>query len=191
MSLIQADFKLTYAGFDLDVVLRLPGSGVSVLFGPSGCGKTTVLRCLAGLSRASGAVTVNAEVWQDDARRIFKPVHERPIGYVFQEASLFAHLNVKRNLEYGFKRIPVSLRRLSLGDVADLLGIAHLMHRPVNGLSGGERQRVAIARALINAVAKPPKTRRPTQPTFGSKQRRLEGKSQRSATKAGRSKVAL
>ena len=151
MSLIQADFKLTYAGFDLDVASRLPGSGVSVLFGPSGCGKTTVLRCLAGLSRASGAVTVNAEVWQDDARRIFKPVHERPIGYVFQEASLFAHLNVKRNLEYGFKRIPVSLRRLSLGDAADLLGIAHLMHRPVNGLSGGERQRVAIARALLSS----------------------------------------
>lgn len=151
MSWIQADLKLAFAGFDLDVGLRLPGSGVTVLFGPSGCGKTTVLRCLAGLARANGSVHVNGASWQDDSKRLFKPVHERPIGYVFQEASLFPHLSVKGNLEYGLKRIPLALRRISLGDAAALLGIEHLLHRPTDGLSGGERQRVAIARALLTS----------------------------------------
>jgi molybdate transport system ATP-binding protein len=70
------------------------------------------------------------------------------MGYVFQEASLFAHLNVRRNLEYGLKRVPTSERRVSLDKAVDLLGIGHLLERHVDRISGGERQRVAIARAL-------------------------------------------
>lgn len=151
MSQIKAELRLAFAGFGLDVSLNLPGSGVTVLFGPSGCGKTTVLRCLAGLARARGAVHVNGTTWQDDAQRIFKPVHERPIGYVFQEASLFPHLNVKGNLEYGLKRTPVAQRRISLADAAALLGIEHLLSRATDDLSGGERQRVAMARALLTS----------------------------------------
>ena len=78
-------------GFTLEADIRVPGEGITVLFGPSGCGKTTVLRCVAGLERAEGLVRIGSEVWQDDEKRIFRPTYERSLGYVFQEASLFAH----------------------------------------------------------------------------------------------------
>ena len=97
---IQARFQLSHPGFTLDVNLDLPGKGVTALFGPSGCGKTTLLRCIAGLTRAAqGQLTVNGEVWQDASH--FLPTHQRQLGYVFQEANLFAHLNVQRNLQFG------------------------------------------------------------------------------------------
>jgi len=149
--MIEADLQLSLPGFTLNVSLRLPERGVSVLLGPSGCGKTTVLRCIAGLSRAQGRVGVSAQTWQDDAQRLWKPVHRRPIGMVFQEASLFAHLDVKGNLLYGFKRTPAAQRRVTLDDAVGMLGIGHLLQRKPDGLSGGERQRVAIARALLTS----------------------------------------
>jgi len=146
--LIEADLQLARPGFSLNVNLRLPGRGVSVLLGPSGCGKTTVLRGMAGLSRAQGRVSVGGQVWQDDATGAWQPVHRRPIGMVFQEASLFAHLDVKGNLLYGFKRTPPELRHVTLDDA---VGLGHLLQRKPDGLSGGERQRVAMARALLTS----------------------------------------
>src|SRR5512143_2678875 len=102
--IIQARFNLDYPGFALDVDLKLPGRGVTALFGHSGSGKTTLLRCLAGLERApDGYLALDGAVWQDGP--LFVPTHKRPLGYVFQEASLFAHLSVRRNLEYGLRRI--------------------------------------------------------------------------------------
>jgi molybdate transport system ATP-binding protein len=145
--LIEARFKLDYPGFTLDADLSLPSQGITALFGPSGSGKTTLLRAIAGLVRVpDGRLRVDGEVWQD--ARTFLPTHRRPLGYVFQEASLFPHLSVRGNLDYG-------RRRASQGDAAafqhilDLLGIGHLLERRPDGLSGGERQRVAIARALL------------------------------------------
>ena len=136
-------------GFTLDVDLQLPGRGVTALFGPSGCGKTTCLRAIAGLARAQpGRVVVNGEVWQDDAQRIWRPTHQRALGYVFQEASLFEHLSVRGNIDYGRKRTPRERPTVALDQAVDLLGIAHLMDRRPHALSGGERQRVAMARAL-------------------------------------------
>ena len=149
--MIEASLRLAHPGFVLDVDLRLPAQGVSVLLGPSGCGKTTLLRALAGLSRAQGRVRVADEVWQDDARGVWRPVHQRPIGVVFQEASLFAHLSVRDNLLYGHRRIPAAQRRVTLDEAVSLLGIGHLLRRHPQGLSGGERQRVAIARALLSS----------------------------------------
>jgi molybdate transport system ATP-binding protein len=147
---IQARFQHRFDGFTLDVDLQLPGKGVTALFGPSGCGKTTLLRCMAGLTRAAqGQLTVNGAVWQDDAH--YLPTHQRPLGYVFQEANLFQHLNVQRNLLYGQVRVLPSARRIKLDSVVELLGIAHLLERMPQGLSGGERQRVAIARALLTS----------------------------------------
>jgi molybdate transport system ATP-binding protein len=144
---LLARFRLDRPGFALDVDLTLPGRGVSGLFGPSGSGKTTLLRCVAGLERApAGYLAVGGERWQDGAR--FVPAHCRPLGYVFQEASLFPHLSVRGNLEYGLRRVPVAQRRVSLEQAIDLLGIGHLLERRPERLSGGERQRVAIARAL-------------------------------------------
>ena len=147
---ISARFVQTYPGFVLDVDLDLPSRGVTALFGPSGCGKTTLLRCMAGLNVAQqGQLVINGDVWQDEAR--FVPVHQRPLGYVFQEANLFAHLSVRRNLSFGQSRVPVAAQRVGWAHAIELLGIGHLLERMPDRLSGGERQRVAIARALLTS----------------------------------------
>jgi molybdate transport system ATP-binding protein len=149
---IIARFRHGYPGFSLEVNLELPARGVTALFGHSGSGKTTLLRCVAGLERApDGFLSINGEVWQDDAQGIFLPTHERPLGYVFQEASLFSHLTIRRNLEYGQKRVAAAQRRVSLDQAVELLGIGPLLARMPAHLSGGERQRVAIARALATS----------------------------------------
>ena len=148
---IEARLKLVRADFALDVDLRLPGQGVTALFGPSGCGKTSCLRSLAGLERAQGRVAVNHTVWQDDAQQQWLPTHRRALGYVFQEASLFPHLSVQRNIDYGLKRTPQERRQVSQQRAVELLGIGHLLDRMPATLSGGERQRVAIARALATS----------------------------------------
>ena len=143
---IQTRFLLARPGFTLDVDLDLPARGVTALFGPSGSGKTTLLRCLAGLERAPCAfLSVGGEIWQDDTRWL--PTHQRPLGYVFQDASLFAHLTVLGNLRYGMRRTGEA-PRVSLEHAIELLGIGHLLERRPERLSGGELQRVAIARVL-------------------------------------------
>jgi len=147
---LRARLRLDRGAFRLDVDLDLPQRGISALFGHSGSGKTTILRAIAGLERAPGGyVALGGEVWQDDARGVFVPVHKRALGYVFQEASLFPHLSVRANLEFGRKRVPAHERRFDLAPVTELLGIVSLLERRPDGLSGGERQRVAIARALL------------------------------------------
>ncbi|WP_440110642.1 molybdenum ABC transporter ATP-binding protein [Acidovorax sp. BL-A-41-H1] len=149
---ITARLHLARPGFTLDVDLRLPGRGVTALFGPSGCGKTTCLRAIAGLERPQpGKVVVNGEVWQDDAAQVWRPTHQRSLGYVFQEASLFDHLTVGGNITYGLQRTPAAERKVALDQAVALLGIGGLMDRRPAALSGGERQRVAIARALATS----------------------------------------
>lgn len=134
-------------GFALDLDLRLPGHGITVLFGPSGSGKTTVLRCVAGLEPADVAVVdIAGTCWQDSTRGWSLPTWRRPLGYVFQEASLFDHLDVRGNLEFGCKRAGGDTAALE--EAVGLLGIGPLLARRPHELSGGERQRVAIARAM-------------------------------------------
>ena len=135
--------------FSLHADLALPARGICVLFGPSGSGKTSLLRCVAGLERANDAlITIGDACWQDDSRGIFLAPWQRALGYVFQEASLFDHLDVRGNLDYGRKRAHASGEAIALDEVIALLGIGHLLRRRSAELSGGERQRVAIARAL-------------------------------------------
>ncbi|MES2510827.1 MAG: molybdenum ABC transporter ATP-binding protein [Pseudomonadota bacterium] len=153
---VTAAFTHRSGDFLLDVSLTLPGRGVTAIYGPSGSGKTTFLRCVAGLERAgggrlSGYLSVKGEVWQDEGAGIFVPVHQRALGYVFQEASLFAHLDVQGNLDYGLRRVPAEKRRVPLDQAIAMLGIGHLLKRRSDTLSGGERQRVAIARALATS----------------------------------------
>ena len=151
-SQLNVRLKLSYSEFSLDVDLQLPGKGVTALFGHSGSGKTTCLRCIAGLERAREAyIEINGEVWQDSARNVFMPVHKRSLGYIFQEASLFPHLSVRANLEFGLRRIARHERRVELAQAAQLLGISHLLERAPAHLSGGERQRAGIARALLTS----------------------------------------
>jgi molybdate transport system ATP-binding protein len=146
MESIEARFKLDWPGFTLDVDIKLPGRGVTALFGHSGSGKTTLLRCIAGLEKPTcGRFVFKGSIWQDD--NTWLPTHQRPIGYVFQEASLFSHLSILGNLQFGQKRSG-SAARVGLEQAIDLLGIGHLLERKPDSLSGGERQRVGIARAL-------------------------------------------
>ena len=142
---IECRFNIVRTDFVLDVDLMIPLTGVTAIFGPSGSGKTTFLRALAGLENNKGYLKVGDTIWQDE--KYFLPTHQRSIGYVFQEASLFEHLNVKDNIEYGFKRAIESDQSVMHRAII-LLQIEHLLGRRTDELSGGERQRVAIARAL-------------------------------------------
>src|ERR1051326_4629025 len=95
-SVISAQFKGSVGKFDLDVAFEAPMRGITGLLGPSGSGKTTVLRWMSGLVRLPGQLVVGRDVWQSETR--FLEPHQRPIGYVFQEQSLFPHLPVRKNL---------------------------------------------------------------------------------------------
>ena len=147
---IHIAFRGMLGEFALDAAFQVPARGVTALFGPSGCGKTTVLRCIAGLTRLDGRCEVDGDVWQDEVR--FRPPHQRAIGYVFQEASLFAHLSVRRNLLYGAPRDGQhgGAADISFDEAIDLLGLDGLLDRAPHNLSGGERQRVALGRALLS-----------------------------------------
>jgi len=151
MSTLDIRLGLTRGAFVLDVDVTLPGRGVTGLFGPSGCGKTTLLRALSGLERAQGRIDINGACWLDSATGVDLPAHRRRVGYVFQDAALFAHLDVRGNLDYGLRRTPPARRRIALQQVVDWLGLAPLLARRVPQLSGGETQRVAMGRALLTS----------------------------------------
>jgi molybdate transport system ATP-binding protein len=140
---VEGQFAGSLGGFRLDAEFHIEPSGITALGGPSGSGKTSLLRCIAGLTRLPGRLTVDGEVWQDE--RVFLPPHRRPVGVVFQEPSLLGHLSVRGNLEYGARRAKAA----DLGETIELLGLAPLLGRATGALSGGERQRVALGRALV------------------------------------------
>ena len=146
---IDVRLELPRPDFTLDVDFQLPAQGVTAVFGPSGSGKTTLLRCLAGLERATRArVAVAGAMWEDSESGVFLPAWQRPLGYVFQEASLFDHLDVRGNLQFAAKRAAGTQRAVDVPALVRLLGLDDLLARRAHQLSGGERQRVAIARAL-------------------------------------------
>jgi len=144
---IEGRFAGRVGGFELDVGFSFPAQGITALSGPSGAGKTTLLRCIAGLTRLDGWLSVAGEAWQDG--RIFLATHRRPIGVVFQDASLLAHLSVRDNLTYGARRSPAKAE-VGFDDTVELLGLRSLLGRSTANLSGGERQRVALGRALLS-----------------------------------------
>ena len=132
-----------------NLVFTVPATGITMLFGPSGCGKTTVLRCIAGLIHIKdGLCDIAGEIWQDRSGA-FVPTHKRALGYVFQEASLFPHLSVRKNLLFGAPEKKQDGPTIDFDEVVDLLGIRALLDRSPHNLSGGERQRVGIGRALL------------------------------------------
>lgn len=134
--------------FRISMRASIPTQGVTLLFGPSGSGKTTLLRCIAGLEQLKGSsIQFGDKTWQD--KTAFTPPHKRGIGYVFQESSLFPHLNVQRNLEYGWKRSPHNKNKIEFNEVIHWLELDNLLQHHDHELSGGQRQRVAIARALL------------------------------------------
>jgi len=148
--MIQARLQFSRGDFSLLFDETMPANGVTAIFGASASGKTTLLRCIAGLERAAGRLEVNGEVWQDT--RFFLPTHQRRLAYVSQQANLFPHLSVQKNLQYGLSRTPQRERKVSFGQAVEWLGLEKLLTRDeAEQLSGGERQRVAIARALLTS----------------------------------------
>jgi molybdate transport system ATP-binding protein len=145
---IEVTLQGRLGAFVLDVAFEAPMRGITALFGPSGCGKTSILRSVAGLQLVPGTIAIGTDVWQD--ARSFRPPHKRPVGYVFQEASLFPHLSVRQNLVYGRDRARLPNGAIRFDDVVELLGLSHLIDRDPAHLSGGERQRVSIGRALLS-----------------------------------------
>ena len=147
--MIEVDVVFARPGFTLEVGFTA-GSGITALFGESGAGKSTVLHLVAGLLKPDrGRIVVNGTVFTDRESRVFLPPHRRRIGYVFQDALLFPHLNVRQNLLFGRWFTRPGPDAAGLDQVTELLGISALLDRRPTTLSGGERQRVAIGRALL------------------------------------------
>ena len=149
--MLSIDLQLQRGSFRRHVRIE-EQARVVALAGPSGAGKTTVLNAIAGLVRPeSGHIRIDDRVLYDSALGIDLPAHRRRIGYVFQDARLFPHLDVRRNLRYG--RHGQAQARFGFDAVVELLGIGHLLARRTANLSGGEAQRVAIGRALLSQPA--------------------------------------
>ncbi|MBF4574824.1 ABC transporter ATP-binding protein [Frondihabitans sp. VKM Ac-2883] len=129
---------------ELSLTIR-PGEFVALL-GPSGCGKTTALRALAGLEQiTAGAIRIDGV----DVAGV--PVNRRDIGMVFQQYSLFPHLTVQQNVEFGLqmRRVSASDRATRAREALEMVSLDHLSERYAHQMSGGQQQRVALARALV------------------------------------------
>ena len=145
--MIECNIKIQLESFMLDANFSIPDRGITVVFGPSGSGKTTLLRAIAGLEKSDkGFLKIGDSVWQKGED--FLATHKRQIGYVFQDAALFDHLDVKGNLNFVIKRA-IGLKEDFIESIHNLLEIKTLLNRKTTQLSGGEKQRVAIARALL------------------------------------------
>lgn len=147
--MLELDIELRRGTFRRHVRIK-DDARVIALVGPSGAGKTSVLNAIAGLvTPVAGRIDVDGRCLFDSTRGIDVPVHRRRVGYVFQDARLFPHLDVRRNLLYG-RHGGHGAPRFGFDTVVDLLGIAPLLARRTRNLSGGEAQRVAIGRALLS-----------------------------------------
>ena len=151
--MLNLDVELRRGRFERRVRID-DAARVIALTGPSGSGKTTVLNAIAGLVKPrAGRIEVDGRVLFDSARGIDLPAHRRRVGYVFQDARLFPHLDERGYLLYGRHAAPGAGPRFGLEAVVALLGIGALLQRRTAHLSGGEAQRVAIGRALLSQPA--------------------------------------
>ncbi len=149
---IEAKIALRRGSFSLDMDFRIERSGVTALFGPSGAGKTSVVSAIAGLIRPDdGRIVVNGRTVFDRAAGIDIAISDRRVGYVFQDARLFPHMDVEGNLLFGWRRAQNRANAGEIASIVEMLGIGHLRNRSPRGLSGGEKQRVAIGRALLSS----------------------------------------
>jgi molybdate transport system ATP-binding protein len=149
---ISVDIRKTLGPFTLDAWFKCD-AGVTALFGRSGAGKTSIIQMIAGLTAPdNGRIVIDGDPVYDSSTGLDMAPERRNIGYVFQDARLFPHMNVRRNLEYGTRRNRrTEARNPGFDDVVDVLALGALLGRQPHGLSGGERQRVAIGRAMLSA----------------------------------------
>jgi len=147
--MLRVDVSKQLGEFSLQASFASEGR-VTGLFGASGAGKTSLINMIAGLLRPDrGTIAIDNETLDHTAERVHVPAHRRRIGYVFQDARLFPHLDVGENLDYGRRMNRLADDAAQRARVTDLLDIGGLLNRRPGQLSGGERQRVALGRALL------------------------------------------
>jgi molybdate transport system ATP-binding protein len=150
LTMLRVDVSKQLGDFLLEASFKSEGR-VTGLFGASGAGKTSLINMIAGLIRPDrGTIAIDNETLDDTAARIHVPPYRRRIGYVFQDARLFPHLNVRQNLDYGRRMNGLADDPAQRKRIIDLLDISSLLDRRPGQLSGGERQRVAFGRALLS-----------------------------------------
>ena len=148
---LRVDIEQRLGDFTLKAEMSAE-KGVTVIFGRSGSGKTSLINALAGLNTPrTGRISLNDRVLLDAGKGINRPPHQRRIGYVFQDARLFPHLSVARNLEFGARYATEPIAPRAKDRLINVLGISHLLERRPAALSGGEKQRVALGRAVLSA----------------------------------------
>jgi molybdate transport system ATP-binding protein len=148
--MLRVDVAKRLGDFSIEASFTSEGR-VTGLFGASGAGKTSLINMIAGLLRPDrGIIAVDGETLDDTMARTHVPVHRRRIGYVFQDARLFPHLDVRQNLDYGRRMNGLAEDGAQHRRVTELLDIGNLLDRRPGRLSGGERQRVALGRALLS-----------------------------------------
>jgi molybdate transport system ATP-binding protein len=146
---LNVELMKSFGRFEFAAGFQVEGARIGI-FGPSGSGKSTLSNLLAGLqSPDAGTIQLNGHTLFSSEKKINLAPEKRRVAVVFQHAHLFPHLNVRRNLLYGFRRSVAERRKLQLEDVAAALDIGRLLDRGVGELSGGEKQRVALGRALL------------------------------------------
>lgn len=147
---IDIAIRHRFKGFELDAAFRMAKPGVTALFGPSGAGKTTIANAIAGLFHPDGGrIVIDDRVVFDRNAGIDVPPRLRRIGTVFQDARLFPHMSVEKNLRFGWRRVEPRASEDEFARIVDMLGLAHLLARKPAKLSGGEKGRVALGRALL------------------------------------------
>lgn len=151
--MLEMTLSVRRGSFTVDASMTVPTPGVTAVFGASGAGKTTLVHAIAGLIPAQGQIRLNDCLWLDSQRGICVPPEDRAIGYVFQDARLFPHLDVDGNLRYAEARARGRERYVERRELLALLGLETLQERRIHQLSGGERSRVALARALLSQPA--------------------------------------
>jgi molybdate transport system ATP-binding protein len=148
--MLRVDVSKRLGEFTIETAFASEGR-VTGLFGASGAGKTSLINMIAGLLRPDrGIIAIDGETLDDTSARTHVPVHRRRIGYVFQDARLFPHLDVRENLDYGRRMNRIAEDAAQWRRVTELLDIGELLDRRPGKLSGGERQRVALGRALLS-----------------------------------------
>jgi molybdate transport system ATP-binding protein len=148
--MLRVDVCKKLGEFTLEAAFTSEGR-VTGLFGASGAGKSSLINMIAGLVTPDrGIIALDGETLDDTASRIHVPAYRRRIGYVFQDARLFPHLDVRQNLDYGRRMNKLAEDPAQRARVIDLLDIGALLDRRPGKLSGGERQRVAFGRALLS-----------------------------------------
>jgi molybdate transport system ATP-binding protein len=148
--MLRVDIAKQLGDFTLEADFTSEGR-VTGLFGASGAGKTSLINMIAGLVKPDrGTIALDGETLDDTTAGMHVPPYRRRIGYVFQDARLFPHLDVRANLDYGRRMNGLTDDPAQRQRVIDLLDVGTLLDRRPGKLSGGERQRVAFGRALLS-----------------------------------------